>query len=322
MNRMETLRSELKQYLRSWLEVHVPDISEIVFDGVVVLWIVLFTIALHFFLHVALRSPLVRLANKRGKAWHRVLLAHNLFRRLSYVLQGVILHDQAGLWLDESSLLLRLIKIVSEQWILLFGLLAFFSLLNVFQNLMYLRPGSMYFPFRGLIQTFKLIASVLIGLLAISALMGKSPLILFSSLGALSAILLLVFKDPILGLVAGIQLSANEMLSVGDWLEMPKYGADGDVIDIGLTIVKVRNWDKTITTIPAYALISDSFKNWRGISEAGGRRIKRGVLIEASSIQFLDDEMLQRLKKAKLLSAYLEEKIKLLKMKMRLAQPT
>jgi miniconductance mechanosensitive channel len=101
------------------------------------------------------------------------------------------------------------------------------------------------------------------------------------------------------------------MLSVGDWLEMPKYGADGDVIEIALTTVKVRNWDKTITSIPTYALISDSFKNWRGISDVGGRRIKRSILIETSSIRFLDDEMLQRLKKAELLGAYLEEKIKL-----------
>lgn len=310
MSNLDTRRSEFKQFLMSWLELHVPGISEIVFGGLVVLWVVLFAIALHFFLHKFLRSRLVLLVSKRGQRWHRVLLAHYLFRRLSYVLQGVVVHDQAGLWLDESSSLLRLIKTASNQWILLFGLLAFFSLLNVFQTLMYQRPGPMHFPIRGLIQTVKLISSVLIGLLAISFLMDKSPLILFSGLGALSAVLLLVFKDPILGLVAGIQLSANEMLSIGDWLEMPKYGADGDVIDIALTTVKVQNWDKTITTIPTYALISDSFKNWRGMSEAGGRRIKRSVLIETASIRFLDKELLQRLKKAHLLDIYLEEKIK------------
>jgi len=195
---------------------------------------------------------------------------------------------------------------------LLFGLLSIFSLLNILQNLMYQKAGRIHFPLRGLIQTVKLVASLLIGLLSISMLMGKSPLILFSSLGALSAVLLLVFKDAILGLVAGIQLSANKMLSVGDWLEMPKFDADGDVIDISLTTVKVRNWDKTITAIPTYALISDSFKNWRGISDVGGRRIKRSVLIETNSIQFLDEEMLQRLKKDELLGAYLEAKIKLI----------
>jgi miniconductance mechanosensitive channel len=139
--------------------------------------------------------------------------------------------------------------------------------------------------------------------------MDKSPLILLSGLGALSAVMLLVFKDPILGLVAGIQLSANNMLAVGDWLEMPKYGADGDVVDIALTTVKVRNWDKTITTIPTYALISDSFKNWRGMSEAGGRRIKRSIFLEMGSICFLDKQKLDELSKAELLTDYLSGKI-------------
>jgi len=310
MNSVYALRSEFKQFLLSWLELHMPGFFEIIFNGIVVLWIALFALALHFFLHGFLRSLLARPSNKQGLRWLRVLLENNLFRRLSYVVQGAVVYIQAGLWLDESSTLLRLTETVSEQWNFLFGLLSFFSLLNVLQSLMYQQARRIHFPLRGLIQTAKLVASLLIGLLAISMLMGKSPLILFSSLGALSAVLLLVFKDAILGLVAGIQLSANKMLSVGDWLEMPKYNADGDVIDISLTTVKVRNWDKTITTIPAYALISDSFRNWRGISEVGARRIKRSILIETSSIRFLDDEMLQRLKKTELLGIYLEEKIK------------
>lgn len=171
------------------------------------------------------------------------------------------------------------------------------------------KAGKINFPLRGVIQTIKLIASVLIAILSISILMGESPLILLSGLGALSAVAMLVFKDPILGLVAGIQLSANNMLSVGDWLEMPKYGADGDVTDIGLTTVKVQNWDKTITTIPTYALISDSFKNWRGMSEAGGRRIKRSLLIDTSNIGFLSDKDIQRLKKSDRLGAYLSDKL-------------
>jgi miniconductance mechanosensitive channel len=312
MNSMDALRSEFKQFLLSWLELHMPGFSEIVFNGIVVLWITLFALALHFFLQVFLHRSLIRLSNKYGQSWHHALLENNLFRRLSYVVQGAVVHIQAGLWLDESSAMLRLIEAVSEQWMLLFGLLSLFSLLNILQSLMYQKAGRIHFPLRGLIQTVKLVASLLIGLLAISMLMGKSPLILFSSLGALSAVLLLVFKDAILGLVAGIQLSANKMLSVGDWLEMPKFDADGDVIDISLTTVKVRNWDKTITAIPTYALISDSFKNWRGISDVGGRRIKRSVLIESNSIQFLDEEMLLRLKKSELLGAYLEEKIKLI----------
>ena len=129
-----------------------------------------------------------------------------------------------------------------------------------------------------------------------------------SGLGALTAVLLLVFKDTILGLVAGVQLSANKMVAVGDWIEMPKYGADGDVIEVALTTVKVQNWDKTVTTIPAYALISDSFKNWRGMQESGGRRIKRSVSIDVQTIVFCDEEMLGRFAKIKYIAEYIQKK--------------
>lgn len=309
MGSLETLRGEFKQFILAWLELNFDGSSELVFGAIVVAWIVIFGIALHYFLHRFVRNLLVRLASK-GERWHRALLANNLFHRLSYVVQGAVVHVQAGLWLDGSSSFLRqLIEAVCDQWILLFGLLAFFSVLDALRDVVLHRRNNVRFPIRGLIQTVKLVASILVGLLALSVMLDRSPIILLSGLGALSAVFLLVFKDPILGLVAGIQLSANEMLAVGDWLEMPKYGADGDVIDIGLTTVKVQNWDKTITTIPTYALISDSFKNWQGMSNSGGRRIKRSILIQTSSIRFLDDELLQHLKKAELLSKYLEDKL-------------
>jgi miniconductance mechanosensitive channel len=304
---LEALRSGIKQSALAWLEVHAPGFSTVVFHGLVLLWIFLFALALNIVLHVVLLPMLVRFAKRR---WQRSLLTADLLRRLSYVLQGVVVQTQAVFWLDQSPSLLRLVEAVTHQWILLFSLLSLFSILDAFQSVVHRRVVPIQFPLRGLIQSIKLVASVLFVLLAISILMGKSPIILFSGLGALSAVLLLVFKDPILGLVAGIQLSTNNMLSVGDWLEMPKYGADGDVMDIALTTVKVQNWDKTITTIPTYALISDSFKNWRGMSDAGGRRIKRSVLLEISGIRFLDVEMLERLKKSNLLSSYLEEKMK------------
>ena len=304
---LEALRSAIKQSASAWLEVYLPGYSNLVFHGLVLMWIILFTLALNIVLHAVLLPMLVRLAERR---WEQPILTADLLRRLSYIFQGVVVQAQAIFWLDQSLFLLRLIEAVTHQWILLFSLLSLFSILDAFQNAAQRRVVPIQFPLRGLIQSIKLVGSVLVVLLAISILMGKSPIILFSGLGALSAVLLLVFKDAILGLVAGIQLSTNNMLSVGDWLEMPKYGADGDVIDIALTTVKVQNWDKTITTIPTYALISDSFKNWRGMSEAGGRRIKRSVLLEISGIRFLDAEMLEHLKKSNLLSTYLEEKMK------------
>lgn len=163
-------------------------------------------------------------------------------------------------------------------------------------------------PLKGIFQGIKLVTAIIIGILIISLLIGQSPAILISGLGAMAAVLMLVFKDPILGLVAGIQLSANDMLKLGDWLEMPKYGADGAVIDIGLTTVKVRNWDNTITTIPTWSLVSDSFKNWSGMSASGGRRIKRSLNIDTTSIHFLDEQEQQRLIRAKLLKPYMDSR--------------
>jgi miniconductance mechanosensitive channel len=143
---------------------------------------------------------------------------------------------------------------------------------------------------------------------ALSVVIGRSPALLFSGLGAMTAVLMLIFKDPILGFVAGIQLSANKMVKAGDWIEMPKYGADGDVLEVALTTVKIQNFDKTITTIPTYALITESFKNWRGMAESEGRRIKRAIAIDINSIRFCDDAMLVRLSKIHYMAEYLEQK--------------
>src|SRR5574337_754167 len=161
---------------------------------------------------------------------------------------------------------------------------------------------------KGLVQLIKIGLFVVAALIIIAAVTGKQVGLLLSGVGAMSAVLMLIFKDTILGFVAGVQLSSNDMLRVGDWIEMPQLNADGDVIDIALHTVKVRNWDKTITTIPSWRLISDSYKNWRGMQEVGGRRIKRALYIDAASVHFLDDEEIQRLSRLRLLADYLPSK--------------
>lgn len=145
-------------------------------------------------------------------------------------------------------------------------------------------------PLKGIYQMMKIVVVCIALIIIVSILINKNPGYILTALGASAAVLMLVFKDMIMGLVAGVQLSANDMLRPGDWISMPKYGADGDVLEVTLTTVKVQNWDKTITTIPPYALISDSFQNWRGMRECGGRRIKRSVYLDMRSITFCTEE--------------------------------
>jgi miniconductance mechanosensitive channel len=172
----------------------------------------------------------------------------------------------------------------------------------------HLEKGENSKPIRPFIQTLVIILYIFSAIFVISILLNKSPWQLFGLLGGLTAVTMLVFKDTILGFVAGVQLGANDMVREGDWIEMPKYGADGDVIEVAVNTVKVRNWDKTITTIPTYALISDSFKNWRGMSESDGRRIKRSIYIDMNTVKFADPAMLERFKKIEVLKEYLQKK--------------
>ena len=162
-------------------------------------------------------------------------------------------------------------------------------------------------PLKGLLQTAQVTLFFIGGIAIVSILMNKSPAVLLTGLGASAAILMLVFKDSIMGFVSGIQLSANNMLRVGDWIVMSKYGADGTVIEVTLNTVKVRNWDNTITTIPPYALVSDSFQNWRGMQESGGRRVKRSIRIDMNSVKFCTPEMLDKYRKIHLLADYIDE---------------
>jgi miniconductance mechanosensitive channel len=165
-------------------------------------------------------------------------------------------------------------------------------------------------PIKGYLQIVRIIVYTIIGIIFISLLINKSPITLLAGMGAISAVLMLIFKDSILGFVGGIQLAANDMLHKGDWITMPKYGADGTVLDIALTTVKVQNFDNTITTIPTYTLISDSFQNWRGMEESGVRRIKRSVNIDMNTIRFCTPEMLEKFKMNTLIKGYIESQSK------------
>ena len=186
--------------------------------------------------------------------------------------------------------------------------LAISGALGLLNDVYQRRPGAANRPIKGYVQVAKLLIYAACAVLMLATLMDRSPVLLLSGLGAMAAVLMLVFKDTILSLVASVQISSNDMVRVGDWVEMPQLNADGDVVDIALHTVKIQNWDKTITTIPTHRLITESFKNWRGMSESGGRRIKRALMIDQTSIRFLTPEEITDLGRFALLTPYLDQK--------------
>ena len=197
---------------------------------------------------------------------------------------------------------------VVSAFVILTIALAIGRLFDVGNHLYERRPDAHNKPIKGYVQVGKIVLYGAAVILMVAALFEQSPLLLLSGLGAMAAVLMLVFQDTILSLVASVQLRSNDMLRVGDWIEMPQLNADGDVIDIALHTVKVQNWDKTITTIPTHRLIKESYKNWRGMSESGGRRIKRSLLIDQNSIRFLTAEEVEEMRQIGLLKGYLETK--------------
>ena len=253
----------------------------------------------------------LRFCIKNSKTqWDDKLVQRNLFHRLSHLAPIIVISFfLPQIWVGHPTAE-GLIDAFSQIYTMLVVLLVVQALLDAFHDVYRTFEWSKQVPIYSFIQAIKLIVYMVGGVFIVAKLMGKDPSVIFGSLGALTAVLMLVFKDSILGFAAGIHLTTNKMLSLGDWLEMPKYGADGDVIEIGLTTVKVQNFDKTITTIPTYTLISDAFKNWRGMSESPGRRIKRSILIDLNSIRFCDEALLERLASIQAISGYIREKQK------------
>jgi miniconductance mechanosensitive channel len=236
--------------------------------------------------------------------WDDALLNSRFFNRLAHLAPGLVLYFSAALFPSVTGGIQRLAMV----YMIMTGAFAFSAFLAAVDHVYMTLDVSRQRPIRGYIQIARILLLVFVSVVAIATVMDRSPWLLLSGLGAMTAVLLLIFRDSILGLVASVQLSSNDMVRIGDWIEMPKYGADGEVIDVTLHVVKVRNWDKTITTIPSYQLISDSFKNWRGMQESGGRRIKRAVYIDMSSIKFCTEEMLDRFQQYQLITDYVRQR--------------
>ena len=233
-----------------------------------------------------------------------ILIEKKVFNKIPYLIPLIFIYYLKDLlpWFRTiEKILLSVFALI-----ILISLNAFINALNEFYSR---SKFSNELNIKSYIQVLKLIVNMLGIIVIISFLIGKSPVYFLSGIGALTAVLLLVFKDTILSLVSSIQISSNDLFKIGDWVEAPQFGADGDVIDIALHSVKIQNWDKTISIIPTHKLTDSSFKNWRGMSDSGGRRIKRSIKIDMNSIRFCDNSMIERFKKFKVISNYVNQKL-------------
>ncbi len=227
---------------------------------------------------------------------------------MSLLVPALILFYFSGETLSHFPVLATFIIGIVEIFFVLIIILIIDSLLSTVNDYYERLPFSKDHPIKAVIQIAKIILYIAGILITIGQLFDKDLSSLLFGLGTLSAVMMLIFKDPILGFVGGLQLIFNKMVSIGDWISMPKFGADGTILEINLTTVKVQNWDKTIVTIPTYKLISDSFQNWKGMETSGGRRIKRSINIDMDSVKFCSDEMIGRFKKIELVKDYVEKK--------------
>ncbi len=251
----------------------------------------------------------VRAFAKRSRiSWDDTLVTHNVFGRLAQVVPALIVFVGVPLVPGLPAGGAQVLRNVATGYMILMLTLALTAMLSAASTIYAASPLAKARPLKGFVQLVQIVVWILGGLLIVATVLDRSPLLLLSGFGAMTAILLLVFKDTILSLVASVQLTAQDMVRVGDWIEMPQFGADGDVVDVQLHTVKVQNWDKTITTIPTHRLITDSFKNWRGMSQSGGRRIKRAIFIDVSSIRFQTQDEVDHFTRFALLKDYVKNK--------------
>jgi len=238
--------------------------------------------------------------------WDDLIVRHGAFKLVALLAPAVVLYIGVAHYPEFLGLGRRVILAFIFAVLILLLVRVLSASLDIYQ----LYPISKERPIKGYIQLAKLVVYLLGGIIVVSTLLDRSPWGMLGGLGAVTAVLLLVFRETILSFIAGVQLVSNDLVRKGDWIELPQFGADGDVVDMALHTVKVRNWDNTYVTIPTYKIIESSFKNWRGMSESGGRRIKRSLLIDQTSVRFCDEEMLARFASFKRLTPYLETKQK------------
>ncbi len=271
----------------------------IFFVSIIILSIIIDLIAKRIIVKI-----IAKLASKTKTTWDDALIERKVFNRLSHIAAALVIYILSPIALQEYEFISQFIIVLTKIYMVFIVLLVIDSFLNASHDIYLTYEASKTRPIKGYIQVVKIIINIIGGIIILSILLNKTPIYFLGGLGALTAILILVFKDPILGFVGSIQLSANDMLRPGDWITMNKFEADGTVLEMNLTTVKVQNFDKSITTIPTYSFISDSFHNWRAMEEAGMRRIKRSINIDINSIRFCSEEVLECFMKSDTVSPF------------------
>ncbi|MGM0505884.1 MAG: mechanosensitive ion channel family protein [Bacteroidota bacterium] len=242
--------------------------------------------------------------------WDDQLIESKAFNNLAHIVPAIFIRLLAPTLFADFEHLLPLILKLTDIYLIVVGMTIFFACLKVGEYSIGAHPAFKEKPITSYFQLIRILLYIVIVILVLSIILERSPFYFLSAFGALSAIVLLIFKDTILGLVASVQMSSYNMVRVGDWIEMPKFNADGDVIEINLNTVKVQNWDKTITTIPTHYFVTDSFKNWRGMMQSGGRRINRSIFLDAHTVTFVNPEFREELKKYHLIREFVESRQK------------
>jgi miniconductance mechanosensitive channel len=264
------------------------------------------SIVIYYISKIIINRVLKRIAARTVSNWDDVLIENKVFARMAFLVPGILVYQSISVTLDDFPGLIPAALKLTNLYIIVIFLLILNSFLNAVYAMYQKSEFAMYHPIKGYIQIGKIVVFIVVFLLIISLLFNQSPFYMLTGLGAFSAVLLLIFKDPILGFVGGIQLSANDMVRQGDWISMPKFCADGTVLEISLTTVKVQNFDNTISTLPTYSLVSESFQNYRGMKDSGVRRMKRSISIDMSSVKFCNQEMLDKFRKITILEEYID----------------
>lgn len=305
---MNELQQWINSYLVKWGLVH--DSANMWDNIIVLLLVIAVTVGIDYTCRYIFLGLFKKFAKKTRNQWDDLIVERKIINKLMHLIPAVLVYILLPLAIPKEELpsLLGFLRMICSIYIVAVMLRFINASLNLLLEIYNRKESFKNKPLKGFVQIIQVIVFFIGFIIIISILIGKSPATLFAGLGASAAILTLVFKDTILGFVAGIQLSANDMLRPGDWITMSKYGADGTVLEVTLNAVKVRNFDNTITTIPPYALVTDAFQNWRGMQDSGARRIKRSINIDMNSVRFCTPEMLEKFRKISLLTDYIDTK--------------